>query len=59
MTTDADKKALEDLKAKARALRNKKSSNTAFVSTDPYAVSRSGAGKQSQTTHKAARKPSV
>ena len=50
---------LEQIKAKARALRNaKKPTNTAFVSTDPYNA-KGSAKKGSQTNIKPARKPSV
>ena len=49
----------EEIKAKARALRNaKKPTNTAFVSTDAY-NSKGGSKKGSQTNIKPARKPSV
>lgn len=56
-----DKSKLDaEILAKARALRNKKPTNTAFVDTDPYNSKQSGGKKKgTQVTPKAARKPSV
>jgi len=56
MPTEAELKAIRE---KARKLRNKKPTNTAFVSTDPYNGNKGGGKKGSQTVQKAARKPSV
>lgn len=51
---------LEELKARAKLLRNKPPANTAFASTDMVTgKKRDGAKKGSQTSGKAARKPSV
>ena len=52
-------KEIEELKAKAKALRNKPPANKAFASTDMVSGKKRDGSKGSQTTTKTARKPSV
>lgn len=52
-------KEIAELKAKARALRNKPPANSAFAPTDMVSGKKRDNTKGSQTTAKAARKPSV
>jgi len=57
--TETPEEKMKRIIEEARKLRNKKPTNTAFVSTDPYNGNKGGAKKGSQVAPKAARKPSV